>query len=137
MAWLNATPKPPPGSKRAQTVDQMPLISRIDKLKRDKITPGMPPNPMPHIITRLVEIGLTEANGMGASPLSWREINEWQRATGVVLSPWEARLIRSLSLAYLSEGRKAESETYPPPWRAPVTQREIETEEARLRMVLG
>ncbi|MEG3089498.1 phage tail assembly chaperone [Sphingomonas sp. PB4P5] len=137
MAWLNATPKPPPGSKRAETADKTPSISRIDKMKRDKIVPPMPPNPMPHMITRLVEIGLSESNGMGASPLSWREINEWQQAAGVDLAPWEARLMRTLSLAYLAESRKAESETCPPPWHAPVTQREIETEQARLQMVLG
>ena len=89
---------------------------------------------MPHIITRLVEIGLTEA---GSSPLSWREIDAWCARTGVDLAPWEARLIRSLSVAYLAEGRKAESETCPPPWRAGVTQREIDADEAALDALLG
>lgn len=106
-------------------------------MKKNGVTPPMPPNPAPHIVNRLIEMGLSEANGMGASPLSWREIMAWQTATGVDLPPWEARLIRTLSVAYLAESRNAESENCPPPWRAPVTRREMDTEEARLRMVLG
>jgi hypothetical protein len=138
MAWLNATPKPDPRTKRAQYADSAPPpISRIDDLKRYKITPQMPPNPAPHIINRLVEIGLTEAAGMGAAPLSWREIDAWCSRTRIDLSPWEARLIRKLSVEYLAESRRAESENCPPPWRAAITQREIDMEEAKLRMVLG
>lgn len=136
MAWLNAVPKPPEGSKRAKAAIA-PTLSRLDQMKRDKVEPAMPPNPAPHIILRLTEIGLTETNGMGPSPLSWREIEAWQRVTGVHIAPWEARLIRQLSIAYIAEGRRAESENAPAPWRAEVTQREREIEEARLRMVLG
>jgi hypothetical protein len=106
-------------------------------MKRDKIAPDMPRNPAPHIIDRLVEMGLTESAGMGAAPLSWREIMAWQEGTGVRLMPWEARLIRSLSVAYLAESRAAESENCAPPWWAGVTQRQIETEQARLEAVLG
>lgn len=106
-------------------------------MKKDGIEPKLPPNPAPHIIHRLTEIGLTEANGMGASPLSWREIEAWQRSTNVCLDPWEARLIRQLSREYLSEAHRAESENCPPPWRTEVTQRELEVEEEQLRMVLG
>lgn len=76
----------------------------------------MPPNPAPHVIRWLFEIGLTEDNGVGESPLSWREINEWQVATGVSLSAFEATLIRELSVAYLSQKRKSDNENSPPPW---------------------
>lgn len=109
----------------------------MEKLKRDKIVPQMPPNPVPHIIARLLEIGLTEAAGMGAGPVSWQAIDAWCNRTGVDLLPWEAKLIRSLSVAYVAEGRNAESENCPPPWRASVTDREREVELARLRAVLG
>lgn len=137
LAWLQATPKPPPGSKRAKLAEQAPAPSRIERLKRDGITPPMPPNPAPHIIERLIEIGLSEAAGMGAVPVSWITIEAWQRVTGTTIAAWEARLIRRLSTDYLTMSRKAESETCPPPWRAPVTEREIETEVQRLEMVLG
>lgn len=106
-------------------------------MKRDKIVPQMPPNPAPHIIQRLLEIGLAEAAGMGTGPVSWQAIDAWANRTGIILSPWEARLIRSLSVAYVAEGRVAESETCPPPWRAEVSEREKEVELARLRAVLG
>lgn len=137
MAWLNTTPKPDARTKRGKASDDAPKLSRADQMKKDGIIPVMPPNPAPHIINRLVEIGLTEAAGMGAGPLSWQSITAWQASTAICLTPWEARLIRSLSIEYLAEGRRAESENCPPPWRAEVTRREIETEETRLRMVLG
>jgi len=118
-------------------IEQAEKISRLDRMKKDGIVPAMPPNPVPHIIARLVEIGITETNGMGLAPLSWREISEWQRNTAVSLAPWEARLLRQLSLAYIGESRRAEAETCPPPWRAEVSQREREVDEAKLRIVLG
>lgn len=136
LAWLNAVPKPDERSRRAKT-EKEPRDSRIEAMKKRGIAPPMPPNPMPHIVARAIEVGLTEAAGMGAGPISWREIAYWQQNTGVVLPPWEARLLRRLSIEYVAEGRRAESENCSPPWRAEVTRREIETEEARLRMVLG
>ncbi len=137
MAWFAATPKPDERSRRGKTEPEAPRLSRIDALKAKKIDPQMPPNPAPHIVNRLVEMGLTEAAGMGAVPLSWREISAWQENTCIRLEPWEARLIRKLSGAYLAEGRRAESEHCPPPWRIKVTERELEIEEARLRQLLG
>lgn len=138
LAWLQATPKPPEGSKRAKAANQPPALSRIDQLKKAGVqVPPMPPNPLPHMIDRLIEIGLSEAAGMGAVPVSWPTIDAWQRITGVVLAPWEARLIRRLSADYLAMSRKAEVETCPPPWRAPLTDQQRDTEAARLRMVLG
>ncbi|WP_223799116.1 hypothetical protein [Sphingomonas nostoxanthinifaciens] len=137
MAWLAATPKPDERTRRAKREKDRPGISRLDAMKRHGVEPEMPVNPAPHIINRLIEVGLVEAAGMGASPMSWREINDWQRATGVDLSAWEARLLRRLSSEYLAEGRRAESENCPPPWRAPVTAREREVEQAQLMTVLG
>lgn len=118
--------------------DPAKAISRIEQLKKAGVkNPPMPPNPAPHIIDRLIEIGLSEAAGMGAAPLSWQTIDAWQRVTGVRLMPWEARLIRRLSSDYLAMSRKAESENCPPPWRAPLTEQQRDSEAARLRMVLG
>ncbi len=137
MAWLHATPKPDARSRRGREEPATARLSRIDDLKRKKINPPMPPNPAPHITDWLIEMGLTEAAGMGAVPISSCELAAWQDNTCVRLTPWEARLIRELSKAYLAEGRIAESETCPPPWRAPVTQRELDIEESQLRMLLG
>lgn len=106
-------------------------------MKRDGLPIRMPPNPMPHVVERLMEIGLTEVAGMGVGPISWRSIADWQQSTGIELSRWEARLLRQLSVEYVAEQHRAESETCPPPWRAEVTQREREIGEQQLRMVLG
>lgn len=137
MAWLNATPKPHPRSKRAQVADAAPTVSRIDQMKADGIKPPMPPAALPHIVDRLVEIGLSESASMGAAPLNWSTIAAWVTLTGVEILPWEARLIRRLSIAYLAEGRRAESESCPAPWRTEVSPRDAEVEEAKLRMVFG
>ncbi len=106
-------------------------------MKAQRITPPMPPNPIPHIIARWIEIGMTQGGGMAPAALPWTEIVGWQAATGIVLGTWEARMIRGLSVAYIAEGRRAEEETCPPPWKPPVTERERATEEDRLRMLLG
>lgn len=97
----------------------------------------MPPNPAPHITDRLIEIGLSEAAGMGAVPITWREISAWRENVGVWITPWEARLLRKLSAAYLAESRKAERETCPPPSRIRMTKQHREIEDAELRSVLG
>ncbi|QQV79064.1 hypothetical protein H5J25_13870 [Sphingomonas aliaeris] len=137
MAWLNATPKPDDRTKRAQIGAEVAQVSRLARFKADKIKPQMPPNPLPHIVDRLVEIGLNEQAGMGVAPLSWSTIDAWTRLTGIDLMPWEVRLIRSLSVAYLSEGSRAESENCPPPWRGTWTARNLEVEQSRLEELLG
>lgn len=139
MAWLNATPKPDARTKRGRRSDDddTPLLSRIEQLKRQKVTPALPPVGAPHIVTRLIEIGLTEAAGMGFGPISWQTINAWVDASSVAIAPWEKRLLRRLSLEYVAEGRRAESENCPPPWRTEITSRERDAAEAQLRSVLG
>lgn len=136
MAWLAAVPKPPAGSRR-EKIGTGAKISRAEQMKKNGIVPQMPPNPMPHIIDRLVEIGLTEPAGMGMAPISWRTIAAWSELTGIALSPWEARLLRHLSVEYLAQFNRSELETCPPPMRAKVTQREIDIERAGLLAVLG
>lgn len=106
-------------------------------MRAQKIVPQLPPNSAPHIIERLIEIGLTEAAGMGVAPISWQSINAWRQLTGVDLPPWEARLLRALSVAYVAEGRAAEAETCPPPWVASATGSVIEAELRVLDAVLG
>ncbi len=137
MAWLNATPKPPEGSRRAKRKDRAPTVTRAEAMKRAKIVPPMPPNPAPALINSLIEIGLTEAAGMGAGPLSWQSVLAWQQVMGIKLRRWEARTIRKLSVEYLAFGRQAESENCPPPWRTKVTERQKEVELDQLRSVLG
>lgn len=74
---------------------------------------------------------------MAPVALRWSELTAWQAGTGITLGTWELRTIHAMSVAYIAEGRRAEEETCPPPWKPPVTAVERNTEEARLRMVLG
>lgn len=106
-------------------------------MKKDGLDAQMPPNPAPHIINRLIEIGLSQPAGMGSAPLSWQEISAWSHCTGVSLPPWEARLTRRLSVDFLAESRRAEDETCPPPWQAEVTRSGIAAELRMLDDVLG
>ena len=106
-------------------------------MKKAGVEPPMPPNPAPHIVDRLVEMGLSEAAGMGVVPLSWGEIVAWQAANCVRLEPWEAKLIRTLSAAYVTESRRAECENAPSPWRAPVSDRERAADLRSLEQLLG
>ncbi|WP_242115526.1 hypothetical protein [Sphingomonas lacusdianchii] len=135
LAWLHATPKPPEGSKRA-AVKAKP-ISRLDRYRADKIEPPMPPCTLPSLIERWIEVGMIQGGGMAPTALLWSEIAGFQTATGLPLSTWEARTIHAMSVAYVGEGRRAEDEACPPPWNPGVTQRERDTEEQRLRALLG
>ena len=74
---------------------------------------------------------------MGSGPLSWQSIRAWQEVLGIRLSRWEARMFRKLSVEYLAESRRAESENYPAPWRGEITEREKQVELQSLKMVLG
>ncbi|TCP36552.1 hypothetical protein [Sphingomonas sp. BK235] len=137
MAWLNATPKPPPGSRRDDANRQAQRLSRIDQLKKDKAPIPMPPNPAPHITGWLIAMGIVQPTGMSIAALGWAEIAGWQQSMCIRLTPWEASLLRNLSSAYVAETRRAESELCSAPWQVAVTQREIDAEMARLELVLG
>ncbi len=137
MAWLNTAPKPIAGSEREKQLRGKSLPTRIAEMKRYRAVIPMPPNPAPHIIARFVELGINEEAGMGAAPLSWREIMAWQEAVSLRLAPWEARLLRRLSTEYLAECRRAETENCPPPWQWPFSEADRAAEQAALDAVLG
>lgn len=136
LAWLHAVPQPPEDSRRDKA-GKRNTASRLDKMRGTGVEPQMPPNPLPGVIHRLVEMGITGAGGMGPRPLGWADIDAWSRGTGVELMPWEFRLIRHLSSAYLGELGKAESENRPPPWGKGSTAAEARAETAALTAVLG
>lgn len=73
----------------------------------------VPPNPAPHITDWLLEIGPLCSDG---GSLDWVDLAAWQELTGVVLEPWEARLIRQLSGEYASMRFKAEKADCPAPY---------------------
>ena len=114
-AWLNACPR---GAGRADEGKQ-PRLSRLQQLKGDNgddFEPDMPPLDIHYLRDYLFEIGPLQTGGMGPAPLSNAEIHAWQDNTGIVLTPWEARMIRRLSMDYLQQYHEADDPTCPAPW---------------------
>ena len=87
------------------------------------IEPPTPPCDGLHLVEYLMEIGPIVPAGMGAGPVGWRDIADWQTCTGIPLEPWQARLIKRLSSDYLSMSREAEKSDCPAPW---LTDQEID-----------
>lgn len=79
-------------------------------------TPLFPPNPAQYLTGWLFDIGPTVAGAMGEAPFGYQDLAAWQAISGVELMPWEARTLRRLSLAYLSERQRAEEQGRPAPY---------------------
>lgn len=97
MAWLNATPEE---SK----------LSRRDQFEEDNREVVVPDCDATYILDYLFELGMS----MGDAALSHSEIRAWMENTGIELASWEARAIKRLSEAYMSEShaaRKIDAET--------------------------
>ena len=69
-----------------------------------------------YMVECLFEIGLVSNNGMGVEAVSFREIEAWSNLCQYALTPWEVLTFRSMSAAYASESRTADSPTAPPPY---------------------
>ncbi len=94
----------------------------------------MPPCEALYLAGWLFEIGPTMVAGMSEGPLTHGEIESWQRNTGISLNTWEARILKRMSIDYLSESRKATERGYPSPWiDAPYAKREPDQVAASLK----
>lgn len=91
---------------------------RIKRMIADGIDLPIPPNPAPYITEWLFEVGPTMPTGMGAAHLSWSEIGEWARQTGLELTPWEATTLRDLSVEFLAMTNKARKPSCLAPWQS-------------------
>ncbi len=60
-----------------------------------------------YLVGYFFEVGPTMAAGMGDGPVTFGEILAWAALTGVVLTCWDARALRSLSRIYLAEAHRA------------------------------
>ncbi len=79
-------------------------------------TPILPSVPFPHLAKWWLEIGPTQAGGMGEAVIGWQEMAAWERVTGLKLGPWEARAIRSMSSAFVSMRQDARKSGCPAPF---------------------
>jgi hypothetical protein len=107
LAWLNTAPRVD------HKVDpEAKAVTRVKKLKVDDGPINLPPNPADFITDWLMEIGPI----MGDRPISEQELAAWQSNSGIELDAWEARTIRRLSKAFLSQHHEAEEPECPEPF---------------------
>lgn len=137
LAWWHAVPKAPPSRIRKAAQPEPGRLSRLAALA-DGVQPDLPDidHALSHFVEWLMEAGPVSAAGMGPVPLTWRDLEAWQRCIGVTLRPWESRLLRRLSMDYLTELQKAEAHDAPRPW-IPETTDERRTKVAKhIRSIL-
>ncbi|MCZ4340186.1 hypothetical protein O4H52_01110 [Sphingomonadaceae bacterium G21617-S1] len=126
LAWLGAVPR---DTSADQERDHQALRreqrkpapkpkpkSRQEQMEDDGVLIELPPNPAPFIIERLMEVGPAMGGGMERAPITFTEIENWQASTWSRLMPWESRLLRRLSVAFVAETHRAEEPDCPPPW---------------------
>lgn len=61
------------------------------------------------------EIGWSESNGMGMSPISWQTIDAWAKLTQTPILPEEALLLRQLSKTFVGSYNNSKSPNAPCP----------------------
>lgn len=115
LAWLNTAPRDERKVALTSRAAEEP-VSRLKQMQADGIEPMMPPVPPAPYLDWLLELGPTEAAGMGVVAVGWRTIDAWCSRTGVDLAPWEARLLRRLSGEWLAESDRARKPDCPAPW---------------------
>ena len=72
--------------------------------------------PFEYIITLLYEIGPYNSGFNGPEPISWQDIDAWNRVTRYGISPREAKMVRSMSSAMVSASHEAKNPNMPPPY---------------------
>ena len=106
VAWLNTAPDRKHGKREP----------RIKAYRDRGQEPDYPPCDAHFLADWLFEVGPTAVSGMGETPITHAELRHWQENTGIELSSWQARAIRTLSEQYLAQSIEAASESCPPPY---------------------
>jgi hypothetical protein len=127
LAWLDAIPQRKSKKETPEnTVSRRnATLSKGGAIEMPELECG------DYLIKHLFDVGPTLVAGMGNGPVTYSEIEAWQRITGIHLLPWEAALLRRLSNEYLSESLAAVEHDRPAPFGTPArirrsTQSEIE-----------
>lgn len=126
MAWLNTAPKDKAG-KSGKT--------RLQKINDDDGQPTYPPlSGHDYLIGYLFDAGPAMSGGMGNAQLSHGEIRAWQDNTGIELTPWEARTLRTLSGEYLASAQDAEDAQCKPPYSESVDAKNLHNIEVQSKL---
>jgi hypothetical protein len=68
-----------------------------------------------YLVNYLKELGSCLQTGMGLIPLTWQEIESWQRQNGLTLMAWEVKALRLASMAHVSQVSLSADPNCPPP----------------------
>lgn len=93
-------------------------VSRLQAMRDKGRHVTMPPlsDAARPIVEHLLDCGPALPGAMGVVALTYSEIRAYQDATGLELTPGEARMLRRASQAYVAESRDAEDIDAPAPW---------------------
>ena len=86
-------------------------VTRLKAMQARNEQPVLPPVSARHIVDWWLEIGPA-----GDGALTWQEIAAWEQLTGIELEPWEAKTIRSMSAAFVSQRFEARKAGCPAPY---------------------
>lgn len=110
-------PEAPDRAPGTLAVKTLPPVSRRDAFKKRGVDIQMPTIEWgAYILAYLFEVGPTMPSGMGSGPLTFSEIEAWQRTVGIFLLPFEAQLLRRLSVEYFGESHAATKFDCPAPY---------------------
>lgn len=94
-----------------------PEKTRLERLKAERGEHYVPASPPLECGEYMLDHLWAAGPCVGDGPLTHGEIRDYQLNTGIRLSEWEATTLRSLSMAYLAESRRAVKRDCPPPWQ--------------------
>lgn len=89
-----------------------------------------------YLLDIFFEIGPTSDGGMAPGRLTELEIRAWQDNRNLKLLPWEVSILRRLSVSWIAEGQRAESDDASAPWASEVTAAELRAVAGNLRSAL-
>jgi hypothetical protein len=71
-----------------------------------------------YLVNFFRELGSCLQTGMGLIPLTWQEIESWQRQNGLELKAWEVKALKLASSAHVSQVAISANPNCPPPNKA-------------------
>lgn len=93
MAWLHAVPDKTSKSRAKQLGTG--IMDSVEVSRESQV-----------LVSLVTECGLCRADANGINPLAWSDIDAWANCIGGA-TPWEAKVIRDLSVEYVVELRAA------------------------------
>lgn len=93
-------------------------MTRLQTLRAQDTQPDLPTvgHDGAYLVGYLFDAGPLVSTGQGSAALSWRDLAAWQSNTGIELQPWEARIVRALSMGYFNSSIAANHPDCPAPY---------------------